>query len=102
MDLFRHDIHPLIIANLAFRSSIPFVPPLIRSVIVEMSSRSAMNMIEDLLLDDEIISSIKNRKFKKIIRHHDYLKKSVSENPVEIDDTLRALSKVEQLKVRFK
>ena len=61
-----------------------------------------MNMIEDLLLDDEIISSIKNRKFKKITRHHDYLEKSVSENPVEIDDTLRALSKVEQLKVRFK
>ncbi|ENX57668.1 MULTISPECIES: integrase family protein [Acinetobacter] len=62
----------------------------------------AMNMIEDLLLDDEIISSIKNRKFKKITRHLDYLEKSVAENPVEIDDALKALSKVEQLKARLK
>jgi integrase len=62
----------------------------------------AMNMIEDLLLDDEIISNIKNRKFKKITRHHDYLEKSVSENPIEIDDALKALSKVEQLKARLR
>lgn len=62
----------------------------------------AMNMIEDLLLDDEIISKIKNRTFKKITRHHDYLEKSVAENPVDIDDALKSLSKVEQLKVKFK
>ncbi|NNP70370.1 integrase family protein [Acinetobacter sp. Ac_5812] len=64
--------------------------------------QTSMNMIEDLLLDDQIISNIKNRQFKKITRHLDYLEKSVAENPVEIDDALKALSKVEQLKSRLK
>ncbi len=41
MNIIRHDIHPFIKVNLALRSSIPFEPPLIRSVIVEISSRSA-------------------------------------------------------------
>lgn len=62
----------------------------------------AMNMIEDLLLDEEIIANITNRQFKKITRHHDYLEKSVAATPIEIDDALKALSKVEQLKARFK
>lgn len=62
----------------------------------------AMNMIEDLLLDDEIISNIKNRKFKQITRYFDYFDKSVSEIPIEIDDAMKALTKVEQLKIRFK
>ncbi|MCH7381354.1 integrase family protein [Acinetobacter higginsii] len=62
----------------------------------------AMNMIEDLLLDEEIILNIKNRKFKKITRYMDYLDKSVAENPTEINDSLKALSKVEQLRARLK
>ena len=62
----------------------------------------AMNMIEDLLLDDEIVSNIRNRKFKQITRYFDYFDKSVSEIPIEIDDAMKALTKVEQLKIRFK
>ncbi len=62
----------------------------------------AMNMIEELLLDDEIISKIKNRKFKQVTRYYDYLDKNVAEQPEEIDPALQALSKVEQLKVKYK
>lgn len=62
----------------------------------------AMNMVENLLLDDEIISKIENRKFKKITRHLNYLEKSVAENTEEIDIALNVLSKVDQLKARLK
>ncbi|EXB47332.1 phage integrase family protein [Acinetobacter baumannii 146457] len=62
----------------------------------------AMNMIEDLLLDDEIISKIKNRKFKKVTRYYDYLDKNVTGQPEEIEDALKALSKVEQLQAKYR
>lgn len=61
-----------------------------------------MNRIEGLLLDVEIISKIKNRKFKQLTRYYDYLDKNVAEQPEETDPALQALSKVDQLKVKYK